>query len=1006
MKNNFFEERVREFLCHLEAYTIAEKTDVTDFYYKECEYKKDNTLPKVDSTFSNLAAGEYWGNKEHQHAWLYKKLDIPKGMIGKNVALRVETQKDGWNVHNPQFIAYIDGVLVQGLDTNHREVYLDNAKSTYDLHLYAYTSYCKDSLELKAQLICYDSGVKKLYHTLCIALETARLYDVDTKIHADIEKCVSAAINLIDLRKGRTEEFLISAKKAQDILEKGLCGKKTEKTSVVCIGHTHIDVAWLWTLDQTREKVQRSFSNVLALMKKYPEYKFMSSQAQLYKYLKEEAPQLYEEVKEMIKAGRWEVEGAMWVEADCNLSSGESLVRQILYGKQFFKREFDVDCKVLWLPDVFGYSAALPQILQKSGIDKFVTSKISWNESNKMPVDMFRWHGIDGTEIFTYFLTAQGKIRGQKPTNYATYNAEINPEQLTGAYERFTDKKLSDEVMITYGFGDGGGGPTEKHLNYYDIMKNGFMGVPTPKQEFSGTFLERVKKKAFDDPDIPHWHGELYLEFHRGTYTSMAKNKRYNRKSEFLFEKAESASVMAKNLLGKSYPKEDIDNSWETILLNQFHDIIPGSSIKDVYDVSWQQYENIKKVGEDIVNTAQQEIVQNIATDGGIVVFNNNSFVSSGIVNIDGKSVFVKNIPAKGYAVIKEYNDKNTIKVSENSIENKFFKLSFDKKGAITKIYDKKNKRDVLTAGKRATLVAYEDLPRAYDNWEITNYYAEKSWEIDNVIKVAPICDGARAGLEITKKFLDSTLCQKIWLYEDMAQIDFENDFDWKESHLVVKAHFPVAINSTRATYDIQFGNVERPTHMNTSWDAAKFEVCAHKFCDYSEYGYGISLMNDCKYGHDIHDGVMSLTLLKCGTHPNPQADKCRHEFTYSLYPHAGDFREAGTIRKAYELNVPMDAKKILPQKGTLPEKYSLAHFDSDGIFCETIKGAEDGNGCVIRAYESFNRKTETYMTVGFDFEKAYICDLCENIVSEVRAKDGKIKLSFAPFEIISIKLV
>ncbi len=741
-------------------------------------------------------------------------------------------------------------------------------------------------------------------------------------------------------------------------------------------------------------------------MKKYPEYKFMSSQAQLYKYLKEESPELYEEVKKMIKAGRWEVEGAMWVEADCNLLSGESLVRQTLYGKQFFKSEFDVDCKVLWLPDVFGYSAALPQILQKSGIDKFVTSKISWNETNRMPCDMFRWHGIDGTEIFTYFLTAQDKKRGEKPVNYSTYNADINPRQLAGAYERFTEKSLTDEVMITYGFGDGGGGPTALHLDYYDILKDGFSGVPTPKQEFAGDFLERLKKKAFSDPATPHWHGELYLEYHRGTYTSMAKNKKYNRKSEFLFEKAESLSVAARELLGKAYPYDDIYNSWESILLNQFHDIIPGSSIKDVYDVSWKQYEEITEVGEKIVSDAQKAIGESVSTDGGILVFNNNSFVSSGIVRVDGKSVFVKDIPAKGYAVIKEYNDKNAVKVTENTLENKFFKLAFDKKGGITKIHDKKNKRDVLSKGKRATLVAYEDIPRAYDNWELSSYYTDKSWEIDEVISIKPVDDGARAGFEITKRFLDSTICQRIWLYEDVAKIDFENDIDWKESHIVVKAHFPVDINSNRATYDIQFGNVERPTHMNTSWDAAKFEVCAHKFCDFSEYGYGVSLMNDCKYGHDIHDGVMSLTLLKCGTHPNPEADKCRHEFTYSLYPHAGDFREAGTIKLAYELNIPMNAMMLSAQKGKLPESFSLVSFDGDGVFCETVKGAEDGNGTVVRAYESFNRKTETVMNLGFDFEKAYICDLCENVLLEVKAKDGKIKLSFKPFEIVTVKLV
>ncbi|MBR5553706.1 MAG: alpha-mannosidase, partial [Clostridia bacterium] len=339
MKNNFFEDRMREFLGHLRNLIIVSHKELFGFDYKECGYKTGNALPPVDESFTRLEKGQYWGNAAHVHAWMHKKIEIPENMIGKNIVLHIDTQKDGWNVHNPQFIAYLDGALVQGLDTNHREVYLDAAKSEYDLYLYAYTSSCADPLELRATLFEYDEVVKKLYYTLSIALDTCAMYDKNDKIYADVEKCTIDAINLIDTRKGRSEEFLSSAKKALDLLESRLCGKKTEKTSVVCIGHTHIDVAWLWTLAQTREKVQRSFSNVVALMKKYPEYKFMSSQAQLYKHLKEEAPEIYEEVKKLVKEGRWEVEGSMWVEADCNLSSGESLVRQILYGKQFFKNE-------------------------------------------------------------------------------------------------------------------------------------------------------------------------------------------------------------------------------------------------------------------------------------------------------------------------------------------------------------------------------------------------------------------------------------------------------------------------------------------------------------------------------------------------------------------------------------------------------------------------------------------------------------------------------------------
>ena len=558
MRTDFYEDRLRTFLEYFSCFTTVSKIPVNGFLYKECGYKTGNVLPKVDESFTALGEKAYWGGKEHIHAWMYKKISVPQSMQGKNIVLRIETQKDGWNVHNPQFIAYVDGKLVQGLDTNHREIYLDGAGAEYDIYLYAYTSACHEPLELKAQLIEYDEKAYKLYNTLRTAYEASLMYGDEEKVYAELRKNVVEAVNLIDLKEGRGQAFDKSVERAQKLLDRNLSGKSEKGYSVVCIGHTHIDVAWLWTLAQTREKVQRSFSTVIALMKKYPEYKFMSSQAQLYKYLKEESPELYEEVKEMVRKGRWEVEGAMWVEADCNLSSGESLVRQILYGKQFFKREFDVDCRVLWLPDVFGYSAALPQILKKSGVDKFVTSKISWNETNKMPYDMFFWHGIDGTDIFTYFLTAQDRKRGELPSNYSTYNAYLNPSQLEGTYYRFQQKELTDEVMITYGFGDGGGGPTKEQLDNYEVLKKGIPGVPVARAEFAGDFLERIKCGAEKNPRTPRWFGELYLEYHRGTYTSMAKNKKYNRKCEFLFENAEFLSVVAEKLAGKPYPFNDI----------------------------------------------------------------------------------------------------------------------------------------------------------------------------------------------------------------------------------------------------------------------------------------------------------------------------------------------------------------------------------------------------------------------------------------------------------------
>ncbi len=1009
MYKDFIEDRINVFLEEFEKLVIKENIPITDFLYKECDYKLDNTLPEIDDSFTLFTPYiNRWGGKKDKHAWFYNEIKVPENWDGEIQLAVASDPRLGWCDINPQFIAYVDGKLQQGIDKNHREVFL--TKGTHKVYLYAYSGSIHDEyVDFVTNLQLIDAKTKQLYYDIKVPFEILEYEDQNSRNYFEIKKHLNNALNLIDMRSPYSEEYYASLDKAINYLKTEFYGKYCHKGDVFafCIGHTHIDVAWEWTLAQTREKILRSFSTVLALMKKYPEYKFMSSQPQLYKYLKMDAPELYEEVKEMVRLGRWEVEGGMWVEADCNLCSGESLVRQFIYGKRFMKDEFGVDSKILWLPDVFGYSAALPQILQKSGIDKFVTSKIGWNEMNKMPYDTFIWHGIDNTPVFTHFMTAQDKHRGVEPATNVTYNAKLNANQLRGAYDRYQQKDLYDNVLITFGFGDGGGGPYAKDLEYFDRLKHGIPGTSTPIMAYSGEFFDDIKSKTENNPKIPHWNGELYLEFHRGTYTSQAKNKRYNRKSEFMFQRAETLSLIDEHLNGYKYRKEDMMNAWETILLNQFHDIIPGSSIKEVYEVSHQQYEEIGAVGNEIINDTTTDIANNVEATDGYVVFNPHSFVNSGAVEIDGKWYYAENIPAKGYKVINPTEENSKITVTENSIENDFFRLVLDEKGTFTSIFDKRNNREVLKNGQRGNVItAYEDYPREYDNWEMSSYYTEKHWEADQVEKVEILNEGERAGLKIIKKFKNSTIIQNIYLYNNIDKIDFETYIDWKESHLILKTAFPVDVNTNKATYDIQFGSVERPTHKNTSWDAARFEVCAHKYCDLSEYGYGVSLMNDCKYGHAIHDGVMSLTLLKCGTFPDPDADKCEHSFTYSLYPHAGDYREAGTIQKAYDLNIPMVCVKVSENKGNLKNEYSFFTVDKENVIFETAKKAEKEDTIILRGCEYYNKRTTANITFGFSVKKAYLCDMLENNIAELNVKDNTVTVDFKPFEINTIKVI
>ena len=1003
MYKDFIEDRINVFLEEFEKLVIKKSIPVTDFLYKECDYKTDNVLPEIDDTFRAFTPyKDRWGGKKDKHAWFYNEINVPEydGEIQLAVA---SDARLGWCDINPQFIAYVDGKLQQGIDKNHREVFLTSG--THKVYLYAYSGSVHDEwVDFLTHLQFIDAKTKKLYYHIKVPFEILAYEDENSRNYFEIKKHLNNAINFIDMREPYSAEYYASLDNAIDYLEKEFYGKYCHEGEIhaFCIGHTHIDVAWEWTLAQTREKILRSFSTVLALMKKYPEYKFMSSQPQLYKYLKMDAPELYEEVKEMVKQGRWEVEGGMWVEADCNLCSGESLVRQFVYGKRFMMDEFGVDSKILWLPDVFGYSAALPQILQKCGVDKFVTSKIGWNEMNKMPYDTFIWHGIDDTPVFTHFMTAQDKVKGVEPATNVTYNAKLNANQLRGAYDRYQQKDLYDDVLITFGFGDGGGGPYAKDLEYFDRLKHGIPGTSTPKMAFSGEFFDDIKSKTEKNPKIPHWVGELYLEFHRGTYTSQAKNKKYNRNSEFMFQRAETLSLLSEHLNGYKYRKEDMQASWETILLNQFHDIIPGSSINEVYVDSHKQYEEIAEIGNSIIDDTTKSVAENV--NGEYVVFNPHSFVNSGAVKVNGKYYYVKDIPAKGYKAVSLVDENSKVTATPTLLENDFFRIALDDKGTFTSIFDKRNNREVLKNGARGNvLTAYEDYPREYDNWEMSSYYTEKSWEVDHVESVEQIFEGERAGLKITKKFKNSTIVQNIFLYNNIDKIDFDTFIDWKEAHIILKTAFPVDVNTNKATYDIQFGSVERPTHKNTSWDAARFEVCAHKYCDLSEFDYGVSLMNDCKYGHAIHNGVMSLTLLKSGTFPDPEADKCEHTFTYSLYPHSGDYRTAGTIQKAYDLNIPMLCVK--GGRGNLPTEYSLFTVDKENVIFETAKKAEKDDTIVLRGCEYFNKRTTTNITFGFDVKKAYICDMLENNIKELEINDNTVAVEFKPYEIITLKL-
>ncbi|MEG0271217.1 MAG: glycoside hydrolase family 38 C-terminal domain-containing protein, partial [Clostridia bacterium] len=620
-----------------------------------------------------------------------------------------------------------------------------------------------------------------------------------------------------------SDAFFASVQASRQYLAQALYTELAGHSDVIatCIGHTHIDVAWWWTVEQTREKVARSFATVLKLMDEYPQYKFMSSQPQLYVFLKERYPELYERVKQRIREGRWEPEGGMWVEADCNLTSGESLVRQFIHGKRFFKDEFGVDNRILWLPDVFGYSGALPQIMQKCGIDYFMTTKLAWNQFNRIPNDTFLWRGIDGTEILTHLVTTADVGQDVQKSFFTTYNGKLHPDSLIGGWQRYQNKDINNDILISYGYGDGGGGPTREMLENSTRLEKGVEGLPKVRQAFARTYFDELAARVQGNPRLNTWEGELYFEYHRGTYTSMARNKRSNRKAELHLMDLELLSVLASKQL--DYPAQALDSLWKRVLINQFHDILPGSSIHEVYEVTKREYAAMEAEMADL----DAERLRLLAGNGGeLTVFNTKGFESSEVVTLgqctaealaddcghsypvqhtaNGAIAYLPKLPAKGFVSLSPVQDAVAAFASPNpfALENgrvlftPFYTVTFDAEGFLCGLFDKQFSREVLKANQRANLMrAFEDKPIYYDNWDIDIFYTEKHWDVSALTRMEWTELGpVRATLEIERPYSQSVIRQKIHFYADSRRIDFETTVDWHEHQQLLKVFFPVEV--------------------------------------------------------------------------------------------------------------------------------------------------------------------------------------------------------------------
>ncbi|WP_053372297.1 alpha-mannosidase [Paenibacillus sp. FJAT-27812] len=864
----------------------------------------------------------------------------------------------------------------------------------------------------EAQIASCREDIRKLYYDAEVLLETAeQLPEGSARKERILNVLYDASNLLITFTEERVAE--VSQMLQEQLAKRG----GDPSLTISAVGHAHMDLAWLWPIRETIRKGARTFSTVLQMMDLYPDYVFGASQPQLYDWMKTHYPKLYARIKERVQEGRWEPQGAMWVESDTNVPNGESLIRQILYGKRYFQQEFGQEMKSLWMPDVFGYTASLPQILKKSGVDYMMTQKLSWSVYNRHPHHTFHWEGIDGSRVLTHMPPED------------TYNSPAAPRSIIKAEKEYLDKNISENCLMLFGIGDGGGGPGEEHLERLMREKN-LQGLSPVVQEPSSQFFERL---AEGSERYQTWSGELYLEKHQGTLTSQARNKRYNRKLEKALRELEFAAIVAGLAKGKQYPSEELELIWKEVLLYQFHDILPGSSIKRVYDESLERYAALLSRVEQMIGEAYGEAAETLpAGKDSDVFFNSLSWEREEWVKQAGKWMRVT-VPAMGYAAVNA--DAEGLAMAETAaaeaeavaapeiegvhpafpdmrvsatgrvLENDLLAITFAEDFTIVSIIDKEHGREVIPQGQKANeLSLYHD---EGDAWDIKQDYRQTRGVALKPAESGAFQDGPTVGLQLVYRFGKSTLTQKVILTHGSRRIDFSTKVDWQESAKMLRTSFPVAIRSDSASCEIQFGYLKRPTHRNTMWDYAKDEICAHQWMDLSEPDYGVALLNDSKYGHRAYQNVLDLNLLRSTSYPDPEADLAEHEFTYSLYPHKGDHVQAQVYKRGYELNVPLRSVRVNAGDAAskLPEAKSFISVEHPNVMVETVKQAEDSDDLIVRLYETAGTHLKTTISIDMNLSEAWLADMMETPSARLQAEDGAFQLSFTPFEITTIRL-
>ncbi|MGW6719766.1 glycoside hydrolase family 38 N-terminal domain-containing protein [Streptomyces sp. NPDC054995] len=822
----------------------------------------------------------------------------------------------------------------------------------------------------------FDETVWELVQDLDVLSGLMRQLPEDSSRRHQIRHAVGRALDVIDL-----QDIGGTAGRARALLAPVLAAPAHAGAHrISAIGHAHIDTAWLWPVRETVRKAARTVSNVTALMDDHPDFRFVMSQAQQLAWLKEERPEVYSRVLEKAATGQFLPTGSLWVEPDTNLSGGESLVRQFVHGKRFYLEEFGVETRDMWLPDTFGYNAALPQLMKLAGIDWFLTQKISWNTTNAFPHHTFWWEGIDGSRVFSHFPPVD------------SYNGDLSGADIAHTERNFRDKGPANRSLVPFGYGDGGGGPTREMLarahRLADLEGSAKVHMESPADFFAQAHEEYA--------DAPVWVGELYLELHRGTLTSQLATKQGNRRCEHLLREAELWSATATVLLGDPYPYAVLDRLWKTVLLHQFHDILPGSSIAWVHRETEEAHEQAARELELLVETALRRLAGPPDAQGSSTVFNAAPHTRDGVPALGG----TPRAAAPRATPVREGDDGGYV------LDNGLVRITVDARGLITSAYDLSAGREALAPGAVGNLLQlHQDFPNQWDAWDLDAFYRNTVQDLTGADQVTVRGDA----VEIVRSFNRSRIRQLLTLREGTRRLDIETTIDWREREKILKAAFPFDLRADHSTSEIPFGHVQRPTHSNTSWDDARFEVCAHRFLHLAEPGWGAALVNDSTYGHDVTRDVRPdggttttarLSLLRAPLFPDPEADQGAHRLRYGVVVGA-DIADA--VREGYAFNL---AERTVAGAAAVPP---LVEVDHDAVVIEAVKLADDGSGDVIvRLYESLGGRAAAHLRTGFPVTTALTTDLLERPLADaphLPVTDAGIPVALRPFQIVTVRL-